>query len=281
MEAPLRRSKPFLRWAGSKRQLLPTLAEYWGQSYRRYVEPFMGSACLFFYLRPAHALLSDINGGLVETFAAVRDYPGPVYRRLTGFPLGEKAFYHIRAMKQQMLNPIDRAARFIYLNRFCFNGLYRTNQAGQFNVPYSPAKTGRLLDWSQFSACSRELQSVDVRRGDFQEILIEEIQAGDFVYLDPPYAQANQRISFQYGPQSFGINDIERLRSTVEEIDRRGGHFVLSYAYCNEAIEAFRKWESELVSTYRNIAGFSIHRGRAMELIFSNTPRASSLETVN
>ena len=129
------RQKPFLRWAGSKRQLLPKLAEYWRPSFRRYVEPFMGSACFFFYLRPEHSLLTDINGDLVEAFTVVRDFPDSVYKRLMEFPLGEEGYYKVRGMNQRKLTPVDRGARFIYLNRFCFNGLYRTNKEGKFNVP--------------------------------------------------------------------------------------------------------------------------------------------------
>jgi DNA adenine methylase len=261
---------PFLRWAGSKRRLLPKLSAYWSGDSERYVEPFVGSAALFFAIQPPQAVLSDINSDLIEAFALIRDDAAAVYERLIELPLGRKSYYALRAKNPVILSPLDRAARFIFLNRFCFNGLYRTNSQGAFNVPYARAKTGGLPSWQQLQACSALLANVALCHGDFEEILLTRVKPKDFVYLDPPYAVQNRRVFRQYGPNTFGITDLKRLSAVLDEIHSRGAYFVLSYAWCREANQTFSKWPARRVYTQRNIAGFVRHRRRAAELIVSN-----------
>ncbi len=218
--------KPFLRWAGSKRRLLPKLMPFWSGKYRRYIEPFMGSAALFFAVRPAAALLGDINPDLVETFLTVCSSPVAVHDALQQLPIGERAYYEIRQRASDSMTRIERAARFIFLNRFCFNGLYRTNLRGGFNVPFSPAKTGPLPAREELKCAARLLRTARIRCTDFEECLAEAAR-GDFVYLDPPYAVSNRRMFRQYGPCSFGIEDLSRLTAALTDLDRRGVHFVI------------------------------------------------------
>src|SRR2546429_9038529 len=123
--------KPFLRWAGSKRKLLPKLLPFWKQDYSRYVEPFMGSACLFFALNPRRAILNDINADLIGAFLAVRDHPRVVFNLVSAIPQGLRSYYRVRKQKA-FRNASEQAARFLFLNRFCFNGIYRTNEKGEF-----------------------------------------------------------------------------------------------------------------------------------------------------
>jgi DNA adenine methylase len=262
--------RPFLRWAGSKRKLLPTLVPYWGQGFGRYVEPFAGSAALFFALEPASAVLGDINRDLIQTLTVVRDNPEGMYQQVRAYPLGKRSYNALRALQPNSLTPIERAARFLFLNRFCFNGLYRTNEDGHFNVPYSPHGTGSLPSREQLLIAAALLRRAELRSGDFETMLRETVSAGDFVYLDPPYAVSNRRVFCQYGPHSFGLGDLLRLSDTLEEIERRGAHFVLSYADCAEARNAFSGWKIRRVFTQRNISGFAKHRRRAAELIVSN-----------
>jgi DNA adenine methylase Dam len=154
---------PFLRWAGSKRKLLPHLAPYWGSSYTRYVEPFMGSASLFYAANPSAAILSDINHELVNAFVSVRDHPRAVHNRLIIIPKGKRSYKKLRKLDLASLDPLDRAARFIFLNRYCFNGIYRTNNNGTFNVPYAQAGTGNLPTWDVFWAAARPLTDETVK----------------------------------------------------------------------------------------------------------------------
>ena len=262
-------SKTFLRWAGSKKRLIPKLSPYWGVGFRRYIEPFMGSAALFFALEPREAILSDINEELVETLCTVRDHPRAVYNRLIKLPKGESTYYRLRRLRSYELSTLDHAARFIYLNRFCFNGIYRTNQEGMFNVPYSSAKTGVLPTSSDLWKAAKLLSNAKIFARDF-EATLSEVEEGDFVYMDPPFAVENRRIFRQYGPDTFGKDDLRRLAALLPAIDRAGATFVVSYALCSEALRAFRRWPIKRVRTQRSIAGFSEHRRNAVEILVSN-----------
>src|SRR5260370_20910355 len=151
--------KSFIRWAGSKRLLLNRLRVLWPGGTRRYIEPFCGSACLFFDLEPARAVLGDLNEELVCAFRAVKRNPYIVIESLKRLPVGELGYYRVRRLPPQSLAESDRAARFLYLNRYCFNGIYRTNSQGGFNVPYGPPKSGRQVDQLQLIAASRALDN--------------------------------------------------------------------------------------------------------------------------
>jgi DNA adenine methylase len=258
----------FLRWAGSKRKLLPRLRAYWKPSFKRYVEPFMGSACLFFNLRPKTAILGDVNAELVTTFLAVRDRPRAVYHALQRIPRGRRSYDRLRRNLTQ-LEDVDRAARFIFLNRFCFNGLYRTNRAGQFNVPFTSSRNGHLPTLKELLRTSRSLSTVEVFDDDF-ETTLSRAEEGDFAYIDPPFAVSNRRIFRQYGPDSFGLEDLKRLQKQLILLDARGVTFVVSYALCAEALNTFRGWQIEKTFTQRNISGFAKHRRKAAELLISN-----------
>jgi DNA adenine methylase len=261
---------PLLRWAGSKRKLITHLQPYWGTGFVRYIEPFVGSAALFYALEPPMAVLGDINPELIQTLLQTRDHPEHVYRELTSIPLGQDSYYNVRREDPSALSPARRAARFLFLNRFCFNGLYRTNRLGQFNVPYAAKKTGTLPTWPQFKNSADRLKSADIRCVDFEALLLATAKTDDFIYLDPPYAVGNRRVFRQYDPQSFGLEDLERLAGLLFELDRRGASFLLSYAYCTEALKAFRGWHKRKVFVHRNISGFVKHRRTAAELLVSN-----------
>lgn len=264
-----KKPQPFLRWAGSKRKQLPILSRFWNPNFSRYVEPFMGSACLFFELQPKDALLADINIDLIRTFIAVRDHSQAVANRLAKIPLGKRTFYSLRKKSLSEMEAVDAAANFIFLNRFCFNGLYRTNEAGRFNVPYASSGTGNLPSSEELRIVAKALSACTIRQADFEETL-ENTEEGDMVYLDPPYAVGNRRVFRQYGPSSFGLDDLRRLASALMRLDRRGIKFVLSYAYCAEALEHFQHWSVQKYFIQRNIAGFSTNRRRAAELLISN-----------
>lgn len=260
---------PFLRWAGSKRKLVPILSQYWKEHSKRYVEPFMGSACLFFSLQPQSALLSDINAELVEVFESVKQFPNEVHEAVTAIPKGSDSYYKIRSQDYENFDSIQKAGRFLFLNRYCFNGLYRTNQNGRFNVPFGN-RTGGIPTVEQFISASEALQNVTLISGDFESVIKTSILPDDFVYLDPPYAVKNQRIFNQYGPDTFGLSDLERLKKTLDLIDSKGAKFLLSYADCDEIKDLLEKWNCDHVEVQRNIAGFVKHRRKAGELLFTN-----------
>jgi len=236
---------------------------------KRYIEPFVGSACLFFRLQPERAILSDINGHLVRTYRTVRHSPDAVAESLRRYQKGREAYLQVRATSPWGLNSVERAARFIFLNRYCFNGLYRTNSRGRFNVPFAAARTGPLPDGKHLREAADALKVAKLQNTDFEEVIAEAAE-GDFVYLDPPYAVGNRRLFRQYDPASFGLDDLDRLARQLRRLHENGAKFLLSYAICKEAEEHFAEWTSVRVYVQRNISGFAKHRRRAGELLISN-----------
>ena len=260
---------PFLRWAGSKKRLLPHLARFSTNGNGKYFEPFMGSACLFFAIEPETAVLGDTNQELVETFQAVRENPVAVHNYLRPLRRDEITYYKVRDFWDCQGEAARIAARFIYLNRLCFNGIYRTNTRGEFNVPYSGDSTGSIPSLKNLRAASTTLQKATIYNTDF-ETVIDAANAGDFVYLDPPYSVSNRRVFKQYGSSVFGLSDLERLSRRLIKLDHDGVFFVLSYAMCEEALRLFKRWKIQRRIVTRNVSGFAQHRRRAVELLVTN-----------
>lgn len=259
---------PLLRWAGSKRQHVPFLRQCWERgAHSRYIEPFAGSAAVFFAVAPPRAILGDINDELIETYRTVRRNPHAVYRRLTRFETGEAAYYKVRMM--QPLNAVSKAARFVYLNRFCFNGLYRTNREGRFNVPYGAPKTNNIPSIEQFRTCAALLLRARLMCTDFRRALAS-VEKGDFVYIDPPYVVSRRRVFVQYTGREFCAHDLDDLSTWLDEIDRRKAFFVLSYADSCEARSLLRGWKLRRFAVRRNVAGFSGARRNHYEVFISN-----------
>lgn len=264
-------AKTLLRWAGSKRQHVPFLRQYWSAApYKRYVEPFAGSAALFFAIEPERALLGDLNGELIDAYKALRTDPDAVHGHLVAFPTGKSAYLQIRAARRP--DPAWRAARFLYLNRFCFNGLYRTNFRGEFNVPYGAPRNNRLPGIAELSVTADLLGRAQLIHADFRASL-DRVRAGDFVYLDPPYAVSGRRVFVEYGKEPFSTGDLDDLAEWLEEINRRGASFVLSYADGSEARSAFKQWQRRRFLVRRNVAGFSSARRNQYEIFVSNLER--------
>lgn len=266
---PGSRGAPFLRWAGSKRQLVPTLREFWRPTYRRYIEPFAGSACLFFAIRPSKALLGDINSDLIATYREVKYRHEALFALLQQFHNSRETFLRIRSQNVAAMNPAARAARFIYLNRFCFNGLYRTNSQGQFNVPYGGVNSGSLPSRSALQGCSAALKPARFIRGDFEKVL-SQTEPGDFVYMDPPFAIRKRRVFNEYDATAFSFEDLKRLRAAMENMAARRIKFVLSYAESEEADLLIKGFDHVLVTVKRNISGFTASRRRSTEVLVFN-----------
>lgn len=266
--APSPRGKPFLRWAGSKRKQLSRLAKFWRSSHLRYVEPFAGSACLFFELSPSSAILGDSNGELIEVYRVVRDEPDRLYRRLRHLRRDLQTYRRWRGLDPRRLDRETRALRFIYLNRNCFNGIYRTNTDGMFNVPMG-RRAGKYFSKADFTRSSQLLSRAKLIAGDFT-VTLSHVRAGDFVYLDPPYAVTSRRIFKEYGKRTFDTSDIDTLAACLSVIDNQGADFLVSYADCTEARMLARPWSSIRYPIRRHVAGFAGYRKKAYEWLISN-----------
>lgn len=261
--------KPIIRWAGSKRYLAEYLLPQFPHNMKRYVEPFCGSASLFFILEPKQALLSDINTELINALSLIRTRSTAVMNKYESLSDTEEVFYVVRDLIPSHLNFTERAARFLYLNRLCFNGLYRTNKAGRFNVPYGGQRNSKLLTRDQVSSAGRLLKDCELRTDDFKTT-IRNTKQGDFLYIDPPYASKEHNEFCQYDANSFGLKDIEDLWQELVNADQRGVRFMLSYTKCAEMTQFCEKWGSKTIKVRRNIAGFAGHRKMASEIVIKN-----------
>lgn len=263
--------KSLLRWAGSKRQILPELEQYWtAANSDRYIEVFAGSAALFFEIAPKRAIVNDLNSELIGFYRGIKNHSALVYELAASMPVNEATYYETRKNYLRERDSIRRSAFFYYLNRYCFNGIYRTNASGQFNVPFAKDRVGRFPQWSEVEPAIKQLRKATTKNRDFESLVDKEVGNGDFVYLDPPYAVENQKIFTQYNATTFGLNDLNRLQATLQKIDARGAKFVLSYAYCDEALSYFSEWDHRQIECQRNVAGFAKHRRKATELMISN-----------
>ena len=260
---------PIFRWAGSKRKILPVLAAYWRPSFARYVEPFAGSAALFFRLHPERALLGDINNELIEAYDVIRDRPDDVHYAVSKIARTPQEYYRIRDGNTGRLKSFGRAVRFVYLNRYCFNGIFRTNQAGKFNVPFANKKPGVIPPIEHFRRSANLLSRATLKSGDFGALL-SNVRPRDFVYLDPPYAVESRRVFREYDRREFSKRDLDRLGTHLRNMDAIGASFVVSYADCREARDVFSPWHLRRIRVRRQIAGFVSSRRFATELLVTN-----------
>lgn len=272
--APSAPPTPLFRWAGSKRKVLPVLATYWRPEFRRYVEPFVGSGALFFRIAPEKAVLGDINRELMEAYTVIRDQPDDVHGAVDCIRRSERQYYRVRERDPKSLSEFDRAVRFVYLNRLCFNGIFRTNAEGRFNVPYAHTRAGKIPSVEDFRRCAIALNRAILKTGDFGGVL-SGARAGDFVYIDPPYAVGSRRVFREYDKRAFTTRDLERLGEHLETLDRKGASFVLSYADCREARSVLQSWKLRRIQVRRNIAGFAGARRIAVELLATNIESAT------
>lgn len=220
--------RPFLKWAGGKRQLLPELLRHVPARFGRYVEPFVGGGALFFALRPRRATLADVNERLIRAYRGVAGGVDDVMRMLRGYPYEPEFFYRMRARDIDAGTDAEVAAWFIYLNRTGYNGLYRVNRKNRFNVPFGRYANPTVCDEPTLRACAAALAGKKLVVDDFQAVA-DAAERGDFVYFDPPYAPLSATSSFtSYTSSGFGPDEQVRLRDLALALKRRGVHVLLS-----------------------------------------------------
>lgn len=261
---------PFLKWAGGKRWLASTHSELFPAEHKRYYEVFLGSGAVFFSMRPQKATLSDINEELIECYSALRDEWQNVVERLHYHHLhhSDHYYYKVRESKPRLL--ANCAARFIYLNRTCWNGLYRVNLKGEFNVPVG-SKTNVLLGTENFEGLSALLNKTELLVADFEDV-IGKARSGDFIFADPPYTVKHNFNGFvKYNEKIFRWEDQLRLRDSLVRAKNRGCLILLTNAN-HPSIVGLYENDFELISLSRNsaIAADSKNRGMYEELIIKN-----------
>jgi DNA adenine methylase len=259
--------RPFLKWAGSKRAHLLPVVELLPAEFGRYWEPFLGSGALFFLLSPIEATLADICSPLIETFRSVRDDPAAVLAHVAPLPVEEATFYELRAAEFQGRH--QRAAQFIYLNKTCWNGLYRVNSQGRFNVPFGRPKSANVVAPDILRSCSRALRSpgVHLEVGDFAETLAS-VTAGDLVFLDPPYVTGHNNNGFvEYNERLFSWHDQERLASLAVDLAASGVHVIVTNAAHYDVVALYPGFESITFTRKSTLASSTARRGAVREAI--------------
>lgn len=248
-------AKPLLKWAGGKTQMLEELCAHVPASYGTYIEPFFGGGALFFALAPERAVISDSNPELVNLYRQVASNVDEVVRLLRKFDVSEETYYRERALDWLSLDAARAAARTIFLNKTCFNGLYRVNRKGQFNVPYGRRSNPVICDEPTLRNASKVLQNAVIEQGDFQEVLARHAKPGDFVFLDPPYLPVSKNADFKrYTPAQFCEDDHIRLAREVDRLHDMGCSVVLTNSTNPLVFDLYRAYETEVIPTKRSIS---------------------------
>jgi DNA adenine methylase len=266
----LRRTTPFLKWAGGKSELLPELLRRLPRSFNTYWEPFLGGGALFFSLNPVSAVLSDLNEELVNCYEVVKTDVDALLTQLDKHRNTRTHFMETRKLQPWTLDRVSRAARLIFLNKTCFNGLYRVNQKGEFNVPFGKYTNPNFCDERSLRAASRALKNTEILYRDFR-FLLYRAQPGDFVYLDPPYDPVSSTSSFtSYSESPFGEREQKALRAVFEALAERGCSVMLSNSNTELVRKLYRHFNVQEVLASRAINCQGEKRGKISELIVRN-----------
>lgn len=280
MKASLASLKPFTKWTGGKRQLLPILRENMPKTYNRYFEPFIGGGALFFDIAPQDAVINDFNAELIHAYKQIRDDVDTVVSLLKVHQEKNTKEYYLdlraadRDGRIEKMTDSEKAARLLYMLRVDFNGLYRVNSKNQFNVPYGRYKNPKILDVKLLMNIHNYLNNskIHILQGDFKDAL-EDVKKGDFVYFDPPYAPVSATSSFTaYTHEGFCLEDQIRLRDMFVNLDNRGAYVMLSNSSVPLIHELYQEYKDTtlIVSATRMINSKASGRGKVDEVIVKN-----------
>ena len=263
--------KPFIKWAGGKTQLIPELAKNKPDKFNRYLEPFVGGGALLFYLEKSPSLINDSNEELMNCYNIIKTQPFALIDDLRKHVNAKEYYYNIRSKITLKMSSIERASRFIFLNRTCFNGLWRVNKNNEFNTPFGGYKNPKILDAPLILKASKFLNNVDLYCLDFEEFLLKYAKKEDFVYLDPPYHPVSKYSDFKrYTKEFFGEKEQIRLANIFRTLDERGCKLLLSNSYSDLPIKLYKDYEIITVMAKRRINKDSTGRGEVKEILVRN-----------
>jgi len=270
-------ARPFLKWAGGKTQLLNQFVPFFPPKdyFKQYLEPFIGSGAVFFHLRPEKAHVADNNEELINCYKQIKGHVEAVIELLrTHKRLHSTAYYYkLRSFPPKDLSPIERAAKFIYLNKTCFNGLYRVNSKGKFNVPMGRYINPPILDEDLLYAAHVALRGVGLHCMPFDRFCDEFAEEGDFVYFDPPYFPISKTANFtNYTKEAFGLQEQTQLCDVFEKLDKRGCFLMLSNSACKTIRALYKnyRWTTYEVKARRAINSAPDKRRPIKELVILN-----------
>jgi len=260
--------RPFLRWAGSKRALTRQIVEFLPHKFNAYHEPFLGSGALFLLLQPERAYLNDYCLDLVDIWRAVKYSARQVAAVAESFPMDKDTYYKVRKNRSDGLT--SRAGEMLYLNRGCFNGLYRVNSSGEFNVPWGAPRTDFVVDRPNLFEVQRLLRrtKTNITNLDFEEAL-ETCRSGDLVFLDPPYVTKHNNNGFvEYNQDIFSWTDQQRLAGTAESLRKKGCKVLVTNAFHKDIVNLYPKFELKALTRHSTLAGDKLRRGKVKEALF-------------
>jgi DNA adenine methylase len=270
---------PFLKWAGGKRQLLSQMSPFFppNESYGTYFEPFLGAGAVLFHLRPERAFVSDTNSELINLYEVIRDFPDELIAETEQHSISREYYYTMRDLDRDSavfatLSPVARASRLLYLNRLCYNGLFRVNSRGEFNVPYGSYKNPRIIDPELIHTVSHYFNTATVGLSlmDF-EAACECAGAGDFVYFDPPYHPLSYTSAFtSYAAGGFSTEDQTRLAALFSELDKRGCQLMLSNSDTDFIRKLYKDFNINTLQASRSINSAGSGRGKVSEVLVTN-----------
>lgn len=248
-------AKPILKWAGGKTQMLGDLLPKVPSSYGRYIEPFLGGGAMFFALQPEQAVIADSNPELINLYRQVANHVDDVVCQLKKYENTQEMFYAVRGQDWTMLPEAEAAARTIFLNKTCFNGLYRVNKKGRFNVPFGKYKNPKICDEEGLKAASAALKKAEIVCGDYLLVLEHYAQPGDFVFLDPPYLPISEYSDFKrYTKEQFYEEDHVELAKMVKTLHERGCHVILTNSNHPLVHELYAPFTIDVIQTKRHIS---------------------------
>ncbi len=261
--------RAFVKWAGGKSQLLGEIHKQLPNKFNRYVEPFVGGGAVFFSLNPEEAVLADSNGELINAYRVVRDNVEGLIIALSGHVNEEKYFYNIRATSPTTLNDIDRASRFIYLNRCCYNGLYRVNKKNEFNAPFGKYKNPTICAKGVLRNASKALQGVTLQ-GTYFQTTLDAACEGSLAYLDPPYLPIKENSFTAYSKKGFTLEDHENLADCFDDLTKRGSKCILSNSDTEWSRNRYQDYKIIEVLARRSVNSNGKKRGKVSELLIRN-----------
>lgn len=266
--------KPFLKWVGGKSQILDELIKRIPANFKKYFEPFVGGGALFFALQPQNATLSDVNPELINVYTQVRDNVEGLIKSLKKHVYDEDHFYSVRNLDRKdsfkNLSSVEKASRLIYLNKTCYNGLYRVNSKGEFNTPFGRYTNPTILDSANLRECSQALQNTIIRQCEFN-IIEEEISNNDFVYFDPPYVPLSSSASFtNYSKTGFNLEKQEELFRLCKKLDKKNVKFMLSNSKTPFIERLYKDFKIDTILAARSINSNPLMRGGVCEVIIRN-----------
>ena len=264
--------RPFLKWAGGKSKLIPQYERFFPKEFNTYYEPFLGGGAVFFHLwqtRPGFkAVLTDINGDLINTYRCVKDHVDDLIKLLEVHQRRHNSDYYYDLRSDHNLKGLEAAARFIYLNKTCFNGLYRVNPKGHFNVPVGKYKNPKICNADLLYTVSAALQSIEIAERGFEAVLDYAKISDDFVYFDPPYYPISVTSNFTgYSRDSFSKDDQIRLRDVFAELASRGVKVMLSNSDCDFIRDLYKDFKPKTISAPRMISANGKKRGMIDEIL--------------